>query len=85
LLAGATSKFSTDPAKAEILAEGTLLKGTDEQEPTANTIRRRLSQKYPYQCSGSWIPVRVERVMENVQASVNGKIIKGPSYKRLYK
>lgn len=78
LLAGATRSFSSDPATAQIRATGKFLEGTDEQEPTANKIRRRIDQGYPYQCSGTWVPTHVERVLEGGVGTVNGRQVRGP-------
>jgi hypothetical protein len=77
-LAGATKGFTADPAQAQIRAKGKFLEGTEQQEPTANMIRRRLDQNYPYQCSGTWVPSRVERVLEGTSATVNGRTVNGP-------
>lgn len=75
---GFTTSITADPAAATIVAKGQLIAGTDDQEPEANRVRRRLDQKAPLQCSGRWIPSRVEKVLAGAKATVNGKTVQGP-------
>lgn len=73
---GSTTKLAK--ASGEIRVEGKFLMGDMEEEPDANTVRRRLSQGHPYQMSGVWQPAKVEQVPAGAQAKVNGKTVDGP-------
>lgn len=75
-VAGHTDKWTT--GKTSIFNEGMFLPGTEEQEPTARMIERRLSANFPYQSSGRWQPLRTEQVQAGAAASVNGQTVQGP-------
>lgn len=61
-----------------IAAEGTLLAGDRETEPTAHQVRNRLQQGFPYQTSGRWLPRVIEEVEAEASAAVNGETVQGP-------
>lgn len=75
---GAVADYETDPAKGIIRCTGKLLQGTETQEPAANKVQRRLQQKFPYQASGRYQPIKVEQIEAGIPVTINGRKYTGP-------
>lgn len=77
-VAGFTRDITADVGAKQIVAQGLFLSGSDDEEPTAAQITRRMAQGHPYQASGRWVPRSVEEVQAGASATCNGETVNGP-------
>lgn len=75
-VAGFTSFIGVESGR--LIARGQFLEGTKEDEPIAYKIKSRMAQKAPMQCSGGFVPRKVEILEAGASAVVDGVMQQGP-------
>jgi hypothetical protein len=61
-----------------LIVKGVFLEGDKDTEPTATMVKNRMAQGAPMQCSGGFVPLKVEILEAGTKAIVNGVKHDGP-------
>lgn len=76
--AGTIDKAAADVAAATITGTGRFLSSDADLFPAAARAEAILAQGHALQCSGYWVPAKIEKVEAGAKSSVNGKTVTGP-------